>query len=179
MPWGQAWYPALATLGVSPEDTIETIDKAYDFQMSEDHAHSAAHFSALDELSKVERPDIEILSLKVALERSMDRFTTDDLEKAYTRIGLDNAHLEAIMVARDELPPEYIYDRHRDAMQNATDSEQRMQISNALVMIGRDRGDSAMQTLGREGNTHLSLDQAYREFNVSPDQPIDNEMLVL
>lgn len=190
MPWGQTWYSALTTLGVSAEDTMETIDAAYDFQMSEDQARSAAYFTALEQLSTVELPDVETLRLKVALERSMDRFTlgeyncrprltADDLEKAYARIGLDNAHLESIMVDCKELPAEYIYTRHREAIQNATDSEQRKQISDALVMVGKDRSDTAMQNLGRDGGTHLSLDQAYGEFNVAADQPIDNEMLIL
>ncbi|BEI89970.1 uncharacterized protein CcaverHIS019_0300400 [Cutaneotrichosporon cavernicola] len=179
MPWGKESYPALETLGVSAEDTMDTIDIAYDFQMSENSARSPVYFTALEQLSTVDRPDIDTLRIKVAMERSMDRFSLDDLEKAYARIGLDHAHLEDIMVDRKELPPDYIYDRHRETIQNATDSEQRTQISNALIMIGKDRGDWVMQDLGRAGGTHLSLEQAYREFNVTPDQPIDNEMLIL
>lgn len=181
---------ALTTLGLTSDDAIETVEIAYDFQVSEDHANVASYFSALEQLSNTHVEGVDALRIKVAMQRSLDRFshgtltpshplTPDDLDLAYALVGLDNEHLENIMVQRTDLPAEYIYERHREAMDRALDAQQRLAISNALVIVAKDRGDSAMQNLGKEGGTHLTLEQAYKEFNLERNSNIDNEMLIL
>lgn len=83
------------------------------------------------------------------------------------------------MVTRTDLPAEHIYDKHREAMERATDPQSRQEVSDALVIVAKDRGDSVMQKLGKDGGVFLSLDQAYKEFNLTRDSNIDNEMLIL
>lgn len=68
----------LSTLGVSKVDTVDTIDIAYDFQMSEDHKNAAAYFEALEVLSNTHVPNIDTLRMKVAMQRSLDRFTLSE-----------------------------------------------------------------------------------------------------
>lgn len=121
------------------------------------------------------------LSTASLMVRTFARYllTLDDLDRAYARIGLDPDYLESIMVLRHDIPAEHVYERHREAMERATDAQQRQDISNALVLVAKDRGDSTMQALGKEGGTHLTLEQAYKEFNLDRDSNIDNEMLIL
>lgn len=69
---------------------------------------------------------------------------------------------------------------HCEAMESAKDKPAEAQdISRGLYLIGKERNDEYMMELGRTGASHLSLDQAYREFNIPRDMEIDNEMLIL
>lgn len=84
------------------------------------------------------------------------------------------------MLSPEDLPADYILTMHCQAMDRASEGTgTRSDISHALYLIGKERHDEYMMELGRTGASHLSLDQAYKEFNLSRDSEIDNEMLIL
>lgn len=66
---------ALRDLGVSRFDTPTTIEEAYDLQVSEDFANCPIYLAALTRLSHVLVAGHEILQIKVATEKSLDRYT--------------------------------------------------------------------------------------------------------
>lgn len=66
---------ALHVLGVSRFDTPSTIEEAYDLQVSDDLANCPVYLGALTKLSHVFVPGREVLQIKAATEKSLDRYT--------------------------------------------------------------------------------------------------------
>lgn len=65
----------LALLGVTDSDSATTIEKAYELQISDDYQKMPRYLSALEKLSSAHVPGRDALQLKVATERSLDRYT--------------------------------------------------------------------------------------------------------
>lgn len=74
-PYSHNDEPALHVLGVSRFDTPSTVETAYDLQISDDHANCSIYLGALIRLSHVLVPGHETLQIKVATEKSLDRYT--------------------------------------------------------------------------------------------------------
>lgn len=72
---------ALHILGVSRFDTPFTIEMAYDLQISDDLANCPIYLGALTHLSHVLVPGHEALQIKVATEKSLDRYTIGASER--------------------------------------------------------------------------------------------------
>lgn len=75
----------LHVLGASKYDTPSTIEDAYDLQISEDYANCPIYLSALTCLSHVLVPGHEVLQIKVATEKSLDRYTTGGSSRTCAR----------------------------------------------------------------------------------------------
>ncbi|KAL1413629.1 ubiquitin-specific protease ubp2 [Vanrija albida] len=178
IPYSGDLYQALNKLGASIHDVPSTIEDAYDLQVSDDAENTPQYLGALERISKSQLFGSDTLQIRVATERSMDRYTDDEVDEAYSLIGCTPEHVSTIMVEREEMPVEHLLDLHRSAMSSASDSK-RAEISRALFIIGKDRRNDMMVELGKSGGSYLSLDQAYREFNLSRDTPIDDEMLIM
>lgn len=103
----------------------------------------------------------------------------DDLDHAYEKIGLGRAEVEAIAVPREEIPIDYILSQHREAMNKVFDSTSRSDLGRALLLIGKERNNEQLMELGRAGEAFISLDDAYKEFGLSRDSNIDDELLIL
>lgn len=177
---------------MSRYDTPSTVAEAYDLQVSDDLANCPIYLGALTRLSHVLVPGHETLQIKVATEKSLDRYTisasqpvlrtpltTDDLDSAYEKIGLGRNEVEAIAVPREDIPIDYILSQHREAMNKVFDSTSRAELSRALLLIGQERNNEQLMELGRSGEAFLSLDDAYKEFGLSRDSNIDDELLIL
>lgn len=63
-------------------------------------------------------------------------------------------------------------------MSNASDSS-RGEIGLALSIIGKSRNNFDMIQLARKGGVHLSVDQAYQEFNITRGEPFEDDMVIL
>ena len=77
-------------LGVTPQDTPETITTAYDLQVACDPGQTKLYLSALEAIAeKAQVTGQEALQMKVATERSMDRYTTGEpLRPSKSRGGI-------------------------------------------------------------------------------------------
>lgn len=64
-------------------------------------------------------------------------------------------------------------------MNKVFDSTSRSELSRALTLIGKERKNEQLIQLGQSGEAFISLDDAYKEFGLSRDSNIDDELLVL
>jgi ubiquitin carboxyl-terminal hydrolase 25/28 len=170
--------PYLAALGVRDDDVVDTVSRAYDLQISDDHVNLPKYLGALEKLSNAHVPGVEALQIKVATDRSLDRYTLDDLDNAYARIGITAEHVTELQIDRDDFSNEVVLDYHRRAMDGA-DVAARSEIGRALGIIGKERDDPVMMRLARNGGVYLSLEQAYKEFNITDKAGLDDELLIM
>lgn len=64
-------------------------------------------------------------------------------------------------------------------MSKVFDSTSRSELSRALFLIGKERNNEQLMDLGRSGEAFISLEDAYKEFGLSRDNNIDDELLIL
>lgn len=76
-----------------------------------------------------------------------------------------------------EAPDTYIYDLHKSAMKSATSPAERLEISEALKLIGRARKSEAMQKMAENGQTMLSVAEAYAALS-APNDSIDEGLIM-
>ncbi|KAK4683835.1 hypothetical protein P7C73_g6382, partial [Tremellales sp. Uapishka_1] len=157
-----------------PQDTIA---KAYDLQVTCDSANGPAYLSALDRLAASSIPGKGELELKVAVARSLGRFTLEDLDNAYSRIGYTVEQASTIGVDAAEVPQDYLLTLHKAAFQAATKAEERSAIAEALVLVGKSRKDELMIKLGSSGQIMLSVDEAYSALS-APKDSIDDGLIM-
>ena len=65
-------------LGITKYDLVPTIQYAYELQISCDAENASRYFAALTDLSHSSLPDVEALSMLVATEQSIGRYTEGD-----------------------------------------------------------------------------------------------------
>jgi ubiquitin carboxyl-terminal hydrolase 25/28 len=180
-------------LGITPADEPATIEEAYDLQIACDASSLPRHLEALDTLARAPFPGKERLQMKVATERSLDRYTSGDsfapsrvarswqpagdIQAAYARIGFTQEQVDLIGVEAAEAPESYILDLHKKAVQASSSPAERPEIAQALTLIGRERNSEVMRRLGRSGQTHLSVDEAYAALS-APRNSIDDGLIM-
>ena len=103
-------------------------------------------------------------------------FTSADLRDAYTRIGFTHEYAEAITVEPEEAPDHHILELHKTSSQGAS-AFRRRDLSQALLLIGRERESETMQQIGRSGETFLSVDDAYAALS-APKESIDDGLIM-
>jgi hypothetical protein len=77
-PIGSEFRSYCRTLGVTTSDTLATIMKAYDLQITADPANTKDYLEALEQISSVPFVGKESLQFRVATERSLNRYTTGE-----------------------------------------------------------------------------------------------------
>lgn len=82
-PYRNDLEPALNALGASRYDTPMTIEEAYDLQVSDDFANCSTYLGALTQLSHVFVAGHETLQIKVATEKSIDRYTIGEFRRRF------------------------------------------------------------------------------------------------
>lgn len=178
-PFPERYHYDLAKLGVMPRDTVGTIETAYDMQVSCDAQNVATYLGAIEKLAHAPVQASDLLQVKVATERSLDRYTDEDIQHAYSQLGITPEFLSQVMIDLEDFPQDEILKMHRQAVDKALDSTTRSNLSRALTIIGKERRDHLMIQLGKNGVVYLSLEQAYSEFHLSRDAGIDDELLIL
>ncbi|ORX36800.1 hypothetical protein BD324DRAFT_627205 [Kockovaella imperatae] len=175
-PYPDSKNAAFESLGITKLDEWQTVEKAYKMQITDDAANVKLYLSALEEVSTVHIIGRDRLQTKVATERSMGRYTIADLREAYSKIGFTPEYASEITVEPEEAPDSHILELHKKACMAATTAERR-EISQALVLIGRDRDSQELQDLGKSGETFMSLDDAYAALS-APRDSIDDGLIM-
>ena len=98
------------------------------------------------------------------------------MAEAYSKIGFTQDYAAEITVEPEEAPDSHILELHKRANQGASASERR-EISQALIIIGRDRGSKEMQDLGESGESFMSLEDAYAALS-APRNSIDDGLIM-
>ncbi|WWC89454.1 uncharacterized protein L201_004378 [Kwoniella dendrophila CBS 6074] len=177
MPYGDLVRNALFTLGVTKLDRAQTIEIAYGLQISCDSKRTPEYLAALEKVAEAPIAGRESLQMRVATERSLDKYSSDDLEKAYNLIGYTSDYAETLCVLPSEAPDSHIFDLHKKAVQSSSSASERQNLSNALLLIGRERGSDVMKQLGESGQTLMSVQEAYSALNC-PEDAIDDGLLM-
>ena len=188
-PFGDVKNGACRHLGITKFDTPATAERAYNLLVADDAMNTKAHLAALESLSEYSIPGKERLQTKVATERSLGRYTAGeltrsppthcilaDLRDAYARIGFTREYADTITVEPEEAPDHHILELHKTAAQGASASYRR-ELSQALLLIGRERQSESMQQLGQSGETFLSVDDAYAALS-APKESIDDGLIM-
>jgi ubiquitin carboxyl-terminal hydrolase 25/28 len=179
---------SLHTLGVTKQDIAETIINAYELQVEADPACAKAYFSALFKLQEVSLTGRELIQTKVAVEQSLDRYTdgkctylsgdimlmTEDLADAYRLIGYE---ADAIGIEPENAPDDFIFKLHKEAQNAATTSDERRLVNKALLVIGKERENALMIRLGKEGQSFVSVEDAYAALG-APREATDEGLLM-
>ncbi|WVW83772.1 hypothetical protein I302_105793 [Kwoniella bestiolae CBS 10118] len=168
---------ALFTLGVTKQDRAQTVEIAYGLQISCDPENTPAYLSALEKIAEAPIYGRESLQMRVALERSLDKYTSDDLERAYNAIGYTAEHAEILCTGPEGAPDSHILDLHKAAVQAASTAQEKQDLARALVLIGRARKSDLMKQLGENGQTLMSVQEAYSALNC-PEDAIDDGLLM-
>jgi len=100
--------------------------------------------------------------------------TAGDITASYELIGYNEAD---IGIPPEDAPADYILDLHKRTFQAAVDQHERVNISNALAIIGKEREDRVMVRLARWGETFLSVDDAYAALG-APRESTDEGLIM-
>ncbi|WVF71581.1 hypothetical protein IAT40_006389 [Kwoniella sp. CBS 6097] len=176
-PYNDTVKSALHELGATKQDRAQTVEIAYGLQIACDTQSTPRYLSALEKIAEAPNFGRESLQMRVATERSLNKYTIDDVQKAYDAIGYTSSHAEMITVHAQEAPEEYILDMHKKAMQAATSPHERSELSRALILIGRERGSEVMKRLGESGQTLMSVEEAYAALSC-PMDAVDDGLLM-
>ncbi|WWC70309.1 uncharacterized protein I206_104259 [Kwoniella pini CBS 10737] len=176
-PYGDLVRNSLYTLGVTKVDKAETVEIAYGLQLSSDKKNSPLYLSALEKIAEAPVYGRELLQMRVATERSLDKYSSDDIEKAYSLIGYTPEYTETLCVLPSEAPDDHILDLHKKAVQSTSTSQEKQDLSKALVIIGRERDSDLMKTLGENGQTLMSVQEAYSALSC-PEDAVDDGLLM-
>ncbi|WVQ72603.1 hypothetical protein IAR50_002161 [Cryptococcus sp. DSM 104548] len=164
-------------LGATKFDTVDTLELAYDLQIAFDETNTPKYLGALETISEGPVYGKESAQLKVAMEKSMDKFTENDLLRAYSLIGYTSEHAETICVAPHEAPDEYILDMHKTAIQACTSPSARQDVNKALAKIGKARESTMMQDMAEKGQTTVSVQEAYEALS-APRDAVDDGLIM-
>ncbi|OCF60484.1 hypothetical protein L486_00117 [Kwoniella mangroviensis CBS 10435] len=185
-PYGDNVKSALHTLGVTKQDRAQTVEIAYGLQISCDAESAPSYLSALEKIAEAPIYGRESLQMRVALERSLDKYIyqltdpnshVDDLERAYHAIGYTAEYAESIFVPCEEAPESHILELHKQAVQSASSAQEKQNLSRALVIIGRHRKSELMKNMGENGETLMTVQDAYSALNC-PEDAIDDGLLM-
>ncbi|KIR55761.1 ubiquitin carboxyl-terminal hydrolase 25/28 [Cryptococcus gattii Ru294] len=164
-------------LGATKYDTAETLETAYDLQIMFDERNTPRYLGALEKISEAPVVGKSSLELKVAMERSLDKYTDDEVLKAYSLIGYTRQHAEDISIPPQGAPDEYILSMHKSAIQASTSSQQRQDLNKALVLIGRERRSEQLKSMGENGQTLVSVQEAYEALS-APRDAVDDGLIM-
>ncbi|WWC61766.1 uncharacterized protein I303_104351 [Kwoniella dejecticola CBS 10117] len=167
----------LYTLGVTKTDKAETVEIAYGLQISSDKARSPLYLTALEKVAEAPVYGREMLQMRVATERSLDKYSSDEVDKAYNLIGYTPEYTETLCVLPSEAPDDHILDLHKKAVQSSSTSQEKQDLSKALIILGRERGSELMKTLGENGQTLMSVQEAYSALSC-PEDAVDDGLLM-
>ncbi|KAK8864283.1 hypothetical protein IAR55_001529 [Kwoniella newhampshirensis] len=181
-PKGATPYPDTArsacyTLGATKSDRATTIETAYGLQISCDIRNTPRYLAALEQVAQAPTPGKEALQLRVATERSLDKYSSDDIDRAYQTIGYTSQHVEVIGVDAPEAPDDYVLDLHKRAVQTATSTQEKQDLARALVLLGRERNSDLMKRLGGSGQALISVDEAYAALS-APRDAVDDGLIM-
>nr|KIR50274.1 ubiquitin carboxyl-terminal hydrolase 25/28 [Cryptococcus bacillisporus CA1280] len=164
-------------LGATKYDTAETLETAYDLQIMFDERNTPRYLGALEKISEAPVVGKSSLELKVAMERSLDKYTDDEVLKAYSLIGYTRQHAEDISIPPQGAPDEYILSMHKSAIQASTSSQQRQDLNKALVLIGRERRSDQLKSMGENRQTLVSVQEAYEALS-APRDAVDDGLIM-
>jgi len=99
---------------------------------------------------------------------------TDDLAEAYRLIGYD---ADAIGIEAEDAPDDFIFKLHKDAQNAAATADDRRLVNKALLVIGKERESALMVRLGKEGQSFVSLEDAYAALG-APREATDEGLLM-
>nr|ODN88380.1 hypothetical protein L203_02993 [Cryptococcus depauperatus CBS 7841] len=180
-PFPDSIRDAIHTLGASRYDTLGTIEVAYDLQITFDTRNIPKYLGALEKITEVNVFGKSSLEMKVAMEKSMDKYTESacrrDVNRAYDLIGYTLSHAKEICVPPQDAPDEYILNMHKNAIQACTSPSQRLEINQALVLIGKERGNDEIKAMGEKGQTVVSVEEAYEALSAPRDAVDDGLMM--
>ncbi|WRT66247.1 uncharacterized protein IL334_003200 [Kwoniella shivajii] len=176
-PYGDFFKPPLHDLGVTKLDRAQTIEIAYGLQISCHTAGTPKYLGALEKVAEAPVFGKENLQMRVATERSLEKYTSDDVDRAYNLIGYTSDYAETLCVLPHEAPDSHILDLHKKAIQAATTSNAKQDIARALIIIGKERNSDIMRQLGETGQTLMSVQEAYSALNC-PEDAIDDGLLM-
>ncbi|ODO08058.1 hypothetical protein I350_03641 [Cryptococcus amylolentus CBS 6273] len=168
---------ACHALGATRFDTVDTLELAYDLQIAFDEVNTPKYLGALETISEGPIYGKDSAQLKVAMEKSMDKFTENDLLRAYSLIGYTTDHAETICVAPHEAPNDYILDMHKKAIRACTSPSARQDVNDALAKIGKARESFMLQCMAEKGQTTVSVQEAYEALS-APRDAVDDGLIM-
>jgi ubiquitin carboxyl-terminal hydrolase 25/28 len=86
-------------------------------------------------------------------------------------------HASTISVEPQEAPEDYILELHKNKTRAATSASERSALSQALTLIGRDRNSDVMIRLGENGQSFLSVNEAFSELS-APLDSVDEGLIM-
>lgn len=159
-------------LGVTPDLADEVLIDVYNEQILIDSHSGHIYLGALHDIARIRNSDT--LNMHVVMERSRGRFTLDDINEAYEKLGCDPK-----LQIRSE---DYVMERFSTAMETAVDAERRMETKQSLKLIA-DHLESDMlrmihMTSAEEARPLMDIDKAYKMLEVGPETDEDTLLAV-